>query len=48
MILISGGRFLMGADSQTDSVAESNEGPFHSVKLKGPFCISDHEIKVGE
>ena len=27
MILISGGRFMMGADSQTDSDAEANEGP---------------------
>ena len=37
MILISGGRFMMGADSQTDSDAEANEGPVHSVTLKGPF-----------
>ena len=48
MILISGGRFMMGADSQTDSVAEPNEGPVHSVTLKGPFYISDHEVTVGE
>ena len=48
MILISGGRFMMGADSQTDSDAEANEGPVHSVTLKGPFYISDHEVTVGE
>ena len=48
MILISGGRFMMGADSQTDSDAETNEGPVHSVTLKGPFYISDHEVTVGE
>lgn len=48
MILISGGRFMMGADSQTDSDAEENEGPVHSVTLKGPFYISDHEVTVGE
>ncbi len=48
MILISGGRFMMGADSQTDSDAEGNEGPVHSVTLKGPFYISDHEVTVGE
>ena len=39
MILISGGRFMMGADSQTDSDAEANEGPVHSDILKGPFYI---------
>ena len=48
MILISGGRFMMGADSQTDSDAEANEGPVQSVTLKGPFYISDHEVIVGE
>ncbi len=48
MILISGGRFMMGADSQTDSDAETNEGPVHSVKLNGPFFISDHEVTVEE
>ena len=39
---------MMGADSQTDSDAEANEGPVHSVTLKGPFYISDHEVTVGE
>ena len=48
MILISGGKFMMGADSQTDSDAEANEGPVHSVTLKGPFYISDHEVMIGE
>ena len=48
MILISGGRFMMGVDSQTYSDAEANEVPVHSVTLKGPFYISDHEVTVGE
>ncbi len=48
MILISGGRFMVGVDSQTDSDAETNEGPVHSVTLKGPFYISDHEVTVRE
>ncbi len=48
MILISGGRFMMGADNQTDENAEENEGPVHNVTLTGPFYISDHEVTVGE
>ena len=39
---------MMGADSQTDSDAEANEGPVRSITLEGPFYISDHEVMVGE
>ena len=48
ILLVQNSTFMMGADSQTDSDAEANEGPIHSVTLKGPFYISDHEVTVGE
>ena len=40
----------MGADNQSiaDGDNESDETPTHTVKLTGPFYISDHEVSSSE
>jgi len=50
MVFLSGGRFQMGADNQSiaDGDNESDETPTHTVKLTGPFYISDHEVSSSE
>ena len=50
MVLLSGGRFQMGADNQSiaDGDNESDENPTHTVQLTGPFYISDHEVSSSE
>jgi formylglycine-generating enzyme required for sulfatase activity len=50
MILLSGGRFQMGADNQSiaDGDNESDETPTHTTELTGPFYISDHEVSSSE
>ena len=50
MVLLSGGRFQMGADNQSiaDGDNESDETPTHTVQLTGPFYISDHEVSSSE
>jgi len=50
MVLLSGGRFQMGADNQSivDGDNETDETPTHTVKLTGPFYISDHEVSSSE
>lgn len=50
MVLLSGGRFEMGADneSQNDGSAKSKELPVHTVILTGPFYVSDHEVTASE
>lgn len=50
MVLLSGGRFEMGADNQSivDGDNQSDETPTHTVKLTGPLYISDHEVTSSE
>ncbi len=50
MVMLSGGRFEMGADneSQNDGSAKSRELPVHTVTLTGPFYVSDHEVTASE
>ena len=50
MILLSGGRFQMGADNQSiaDGDNESDETPTHTTELTGLFYISDHEVSSSE
>ena len=50
MILLSGGRFQMGADNQSiaDGDNESDETPTHTTELTGPFYIYDHVVSSSE
>ena len=50
MVMLSDGKFVMGADneSQSDGTGDSRELPVHTVTLKCPFYVSDHEVTAAE
>ena len=48
MILLSGGRFQMGADNQSIADGDNESDETQTIELTGPFYIYDHEVSSSE